>query len=81
LGREQLSSEVHRLTWDHFVALQKLMPGAVVDMVANVSRISSACQLLQTDSAAQVWRCTYLQGTMQGNTLHRKHGGIAIESC
>lgn len=31
-----------------------LVPPAVADMVANVSRISSACQLLQADSAAQV---------------------------
>lgn len=33
---------------------QKFMPAAVTDMVANVSRISSACQLLQADTATQV---------------------------
>jgi hypothetical protein len=30
------------------------MPGAVVDMVANVSRITGACQLLQGDAIVQV---------------------------
>lgn len=39
------------------MTLQKLMPGAVVDMVANVSRITSACQLLQGDAAVQVASC------------------------
>ena len=37
-----------------FALLQKLMPGEVVSMVANVSRITGACQLLQADTAAQV---------------------------
>ena len=39
------------------MTLQKLMPGAVVDMVANVSRITGACQLLQGDAATQVPSC------------------------
>ena len=34
------------------------MPGVVVDMVANVSRITGACQLLQGDAAAQVRLCS-----------------------
>ena len=40
--------------------MQKLMPGAVVDMVANVSRITGACQLLQGDATAQVQRMSLM---------------------
>ncbi len=54
LLRLQFAVQKHECKELPWFCEQKLMPGAVVDMVANVSRITGACQLLQGDATAQV---------------------------